>query len=38
MLNKGRVEISAAWAAGQISNVFGLLKRGDGPSLSIEEI
>jgi AbrB family looped-hinge helix DNA binding protein len=34
----GRIEMSAARPAGKISDVFGLLKKKDGPSLSIEDI
>ena len=34
-LPHGRIEISAARPAGKISDVFGILKRKDGPSLSI---
>jgi len=34
----GRVELRATRPAGKISDVFGLLKKKDGPSLSIEEI
>lgn len=34
----GRVELRAAAAKGRISDVFNLLKRENGPSLSIEEI
>jgi AbrB family looped-hinge helix DNA binding protein len=34
----GRIEIKAARPAGKISDVFGLLKKKDGPSLSIEDI
>lgn len=37
-LPDGRIEIRAARPAGDISDVFGLLKRPDGPCLSIEEI
>jgi antitoxin component of MazEF toxin-antitoxin module len=37
-LPDGRLEIKAARPAGKISDVFGLLKRKNGPSLSIEEI
>ena len=33
-----RIEIRAARPAGKISDVFGLLKKKCGPSLSIEEI
>jgi AbrB family looped-hinge helix DNA binding protein len=34
----GRIEMKAARPTGRISDVFGCLKRPDGPSLSIEEI
>ena len=34
----GRIELRATRPAGKISDVFGLLKKKDGPSLSIEEI
>jgi bifunctional DNA-binding transcriptional regulator/antitoxin component of YhaV-PrlF toxin-antitoxin module len=34
----GRIELRAVRPAGRISDVFGLLKKKDGPSLSIEEI
>ncbi len=34
----GRIEVSAARKSGRISDVFDLLKREHGPSLSIEEI
>ena len=37
-LPDGRIEMKAAPAAGKISDVFDLLKRKDGPSLSIEQI
>jgi AbrB family looped-hinge helix DNA binding protein len=37
-LPDGRIELRAEQAAGKISDVFGLLKRKGGPSLSIEEI
>jgi AbrB family looped-hinge helix DNA binding protein len=37
-LPDGRVEVKAAKPTGKISDVFGFLKRDDGPSLSIEEI
>lgn len=37
-LSGGRVELRAAAAKGRISDVFNLLKRENGPSLSIEEI
>jgi AbrB family looped-hinge helix DNA binding protein len=37
-LPDGRIEVRAARPTGKISDVFGLLKRKNGPSLSIEEI
>jgi AbrB family looped-hinge helix DNA binding protein len=37
-LPDGRIEVKAARPAGKISDVFGILKRQNGPSLSIEEI
>ncbi len=37
-LPDGRIAIKAAPPTGAISDVFGLLKREGGPSLSIEEI
>ncbi len=37
-LPDGRVALEAARPAGKISDVFGLLKQKDGPTLSIEEI
>jgi len=37
-LPNGRIEVRAARASGNISEVFNLLKREDAPSLSIEEI
>jgi AbrB family looped-hinge helix DNA binding protein len=37
-LPDGRVEVKAARPAGQIADVFGLLKREDGPTLTIEEM
>jgi AbrB family looped-hinge helix DNA binding protein len=37
-LPDGRIEVRAARPAGKISDVFNLLKRKGGPSLSIEEI
>jgi hypothetical protein len=33
----GRIELKAARLTGTISDVFGLLKRNDGTSLSIDE-
>ena len=35
-LPDGRIEVRAARPAGKISDAFNLLKRKDGPSLSIE--
>ncbi len=37
-LPDGRIEVKAARPTGKISDVFGLLKRKGGPSLSIEEM
>jgi AbrB family looped-hinge helix DNA binding protein len=37
-LPDGRIELKAARPAGKISDVFGSLKRKDGPSFSIEEL
>jgi len=37
-LPDGRLEIKAAQPVGRISDVFGFLKRENGPSLSIEEM
>jgi AbrB family looped-hinge helix DNA binding protein len=37
-LPDGRVEVRAMRPAGKISDVFNLLKRRDGPALSIEEM
>jgi AbrB family looped-hinge helix DNA binding protein len=37
-LPDGKVAVRAARPTGRISDVFGILKREDGPSLSIEEI
>ena len=34
----GRIELRADRPAGKISDVFGILKRKDGPSFSIEEL
>jgi bifunctional DNA-binding transcriptional regulator/antitoxin component of YhaV-PrlF toxin-antitoxin module len=34
----GRVEVKAARPSGKISDVFGFLKKENGPSLSVEEI
>lgn len=38
MLPDGRIAVRAAKPAGQISDVFDLLKREGGPSLSIDEM
>lgn len=37
-LPDGRIEVKAARPSGKISDAFNLLKREDGPVLSIEEI
>ncbi len=37
-LPDGRIEVKAARPTGQISEVFNLLKRANGPRLSIEQI
>ncbi len=37
-LPDGRIEIKAACPTGRISDVFNLLHRANGPSLSIEEM
>jgi len=37
-LPNGRIELRVARKVGHISDVFGVFKRADGPSLSIEEI
>ena len=37
-LPNGRIEVTAAPPTGRISDIFGYLKRKDGPSLSIEKI
>ena len=37
-LPDGRILVKAARPTGKISDVFGLLKRKNGPSLSIEEM
>jgi AbrB family looped-hinge helix DNA binding protein len=37
-LPNGKIEVKAARPTGKISDVFGLLKRKGGPSLSIEEM
>ena len=37
-LPDGRIEMKAVRPTGQISDVFGFLKRKSGPPLSIEEI
>jgi hypothetical protein len=38
LLPDGRIELEATRARGHISDVFGMLKRPDGPVYSIEEI
>ena len=37
-LPEGRIEVKAARPTGKISDVFNLLKRENGPALSIEDI
>ena len=37
-LPNGRIEMKAARPTGKISDVFGLLKRNDGPSFSIQKM
>ncbi len=37
-LPDGRIEVKAAQPTGKISDVFGLLKRENGPCLSIEDM
>jgi AbrB family looped-hinge helix DNA binding protein len=37
-LPDGRIEVKAAQPTGKISDVFGILKRKGGPSLTIEEM
>jgi AbrB family looped-hinge helix DNA binding protein len=37
-LPDGRIEVKAARPTGKISDLFGFLKRENGPSLSIDEI
>jgi len=37
-LPDGRLEVKAAQPTGKISDVFGMLKRKNGPRLSIDEI
>jgi AbrB family looped-hinge helix DNA binding protein len=37
-LPDGRIEVKAARPTGKISDVFGFLKKENGPSLSIEEM
>ncbi len=37
-LPDGQIEVRAAQPAGKISDAFGLLKRKNGPSLSIEHM
>jgi bifunctional DNA-binding transcriptional regulator/antitoxin component of YhaV-PrlF toxin-antitoxin module len=38
VLPGGRIEVRAARATGQISDAFNLLKRPNGPALSIEQM
>jgi AbrB family looped-hinge helix DNA binding protein len=38
MLPSGRVEVRAVKTGGQIADVFGMLKRKNGPRLSIEDM
>jgi AbrB family looped-hinge helix DNA binding protein len=38
MLPEGRIEARAARRTGHISDIFGVLKRAGGPTLTIEEI
>ena len=38
MLPDGRLEVRAARPTGKISDVFDMLKRPDGPALSIDEM
>ena len=38
MLPDGRITVRSAQPAGRIADVFGFLKREDGPSLSIDDI
>ncbi|HEY3637314.1 MAG TPA: AbrB/MazE/SpoVT family DNA-binding domain-containing protein [Rhizomicrobium sp.] len=37
-LPSGRIEVRAVKGAGSVSDVFGILKRKNGPRLSIDEI
>lgn len=37
-LSNGRIEVKARRPAGQISDIFDVLKRDNGPVLSIEEM
>jgi AbrB family looped-hinge helix DNA binding protein len=37
-LPSGRIEVRAAKGTGPISNVFGMLKRKNGPHLSVEKM
>ena len=37
-LPSGRIEVKAAKPSGEISEVFGLLKRKNGPRLSVEDM
>jgi len=38
MLPDGRIEVKAARPKGRISDVFNILKRENGPSLSIDDV
>ena len=38
VLPDGRIEMKAARPSGKISDVFGMLKRRNGPTLSIDQI
>ncbi|HEX4158258.1 MAG TPA: AbrB/MazE/SpoVT family DNA-binding domain-containing protein [Rhizomicrobium sp.] len=37
-LPSGRIEVRAAKGASSISSIFGMLKRRDGPRLSVDEM
>lgn len=37
-LPDGRIEVRAARPVGRISDAFGMLKRKDGPALTVEQI
>lgn len=37
-LSNGRLEVTAAWGTGDIADAFGMLKRPDQPTLTIEEM